>query len=555
MFLKAYGEIKTRLREVLAQKNWEVDDLKLEEPREIADLATAVAFKISSKTDKKPIEIAKEIENQLNQKTLEYVEKTEATEPGYINFFFSQKQLKNHLNQLIHQKKEIGTIKEDKGNVIVEHTSANPTGPLHIGHLRNAVIGDTLENILEKSGYNTQTQYYLNDMGKQMAILLHGIREYGLGTNKSQDEAIGEIYSKTNSEDHEIDQEEVQDIMQKLENKDKETKRELDQIVDKCYKGIQKSLKQLNIQIDEVIKESKFVFDDSVEEIFQQLKPFIEIDDGAAQIEFDEIDKELVLKREDGTSVYALRDLAYHKWKAQKATNNIDILGSDHKLYSKQLKKTLELIGIKPPETIIFEFVSLPAGEMSTRKGEFISIRELFEEVRKKAYEEVDERRKKPREWKQEVAKEVAIAAIRYDFIKVAPNKPISFDLEKAVSFKKQGAPFIQYSHARASNILQKSGKDKTKIQAINDPVINDLVKHISRFSYVIQKSAEKRKPHLFAEYLFELASKFNQFYRDKTVLDSEQPKRQNRLAVVELTKKALKEGIQTLGFEAPKEM
>lgn len=554
MFRKFYLEVKDNLEKVLEEKNWQTKALKIEEPREIADLATATPFEISSKTNKTPIDVATEIAKEIEKKETTYIEKVEPTQPGYVNFYLDKTKLKQHINQLIKGEIEIGSIEEHKGSIVIEHTSANPTGPLHIGHLRNALIGDALANILEKSGYNTTTQYYLNDMGKQMAMLLFGVEKHGINQQKHPDEAIGEIYTKINSEIKKEDEEKIKKMMQKLENEDQELKEKLDAVVDQCFKGIEDSLKTLDIEVDEVIKESKFVFDGSVNKAYDKLREHIKIKDGAAQIEFEDIDKELVLKRADGTSVYALRDLAYHTWKAKKG-NNIDILGSDHKLYSKQLTKTLKLLDVKPPEVIIFEFVSLPSGEMSTRKGEFVSIRELFEKVKEAAYQEVDERREGKKEWKQEIAKEVAKAAIRYDFIKVAPNKPISFDYEKAVSFKEQGAPFIQYSHARASNIKKKSKQNKPKLNQLNHQTTIELLKQIAKFSYAIEKSAQKRKPHLFAEYLFNLASKFNQFYRDIPVLDSEGKKKQNRLAIVEATQKALKEGTQTLGFKAPKEM
>lgn len=552
MFREAYKEIKTSLEEVLEQKNWALSQLKIEEPREIADLATPISFELSSKINKKPIEIAKELIEELRKKELKNIEKIKSKKPGYINFFIEKSKLENYINKIINQKR-VGTIDKDKGKIIIEHTSANPTGPLHIGHLRNAVIGDTLNNILKRSGYQTETQYYLNDLGKQMAILLYGINKYGLDNSISLDKAVGKIYSKTNKE--EIDEKEIKQIIKRLENKDEEQKEKLDKVVDKCFIGIKKSLKKLDIEHDKVIKESKFLYDGSIDEVFEQLKKHIKMKDGAAQIEFEDIDKELVLKREDNTSVYALRDLAYHKWKSNQSKNNIDVLGSDHKLYSKQLKNTLKLLDVIPPEVIIFEFVSLPSGEMSTRKGEFVSIRELFEEVKKEAYKEVDKRREGKEEWKQKIAREVAKGAIKYDFIKVAPNKPISFDYEKAVSFKQQGAPFIQYSHARASNILKKSKKEDYKIYNLENDVSQELAKKISKFTYIIEKSGQKRKPHLLAEYLFEVASKFNEFYRDIPVLDSEGKQKETKLALVKASKKTLKEGIKTLGFKAPNEM
>ncbi len=554
MFRRFYKEVERSLQEALEKNNWEADDLKIEEPREIADLATAVSFELSSKTKKEPFSIAKALSNKINEDDKKYINKVEAEEPGYVNFYFNKKILSDFINEIIKSPTKFGEINQEKEKIIIEHTSANPTGPLHIGHLRNAVIGDTLKRILDKSGYETTTQYYLNDLGKQMALLLLGVQRYGIDEEKPPDVAIGEIYSKVNSKKEDIEEEEIENIIHGLENKDEELKEKLDDLVEKCFSGMENSLRKLNIELDEVVKESRFVFDGSVEEVYQELSEYVEKEDGASQINFGEIDKELVLKRKDGSSVYALRDLAYHKWKSSLG-KNIDILGSDHKLYSRQLKKALKLLDVSSPEVIIFEFVSLPEGEMSSRKGKFVSIDELIKEVEKKAYEEVDKRREGKKEWKRKIANKVAVAAVKYNFISVAPNKPIKFNLKKAVSFKEQGAPFIQYSYARASGILEKSDNKELGFDYFEKDVSIELATKLAKYTYVLEKSAIKRKPHLFAEYLFELASKFNEFYRDVPVLDSEGKLKKNRLSIVKATKIALKDGIETLGFEAPEEM
>ncbi len=532
-------------------------DLKIEEPREIAELASTIPFKAASSAGTNPIEIGRDITDKINLGEETKIDRVEFAEPGYINFFLDKKQLPNVVETVIKEKGRYGHIDDGAGDIVLEHTSANPTGPLHIGHLRNAVIGDTLARILKAAGHNVETHYYVNDIGRQMAILLTGIRKYGLDENKKPDLAVGHTYTKTNQEMDEDDETEIEDIMRRFDEMEPETYRDLTKAVEYCLDGIKQTLDTIGVSHDRYVRESKFIKNGLVNEILETIDEHA-VKDGALKIEFSDMDKDLILLREDGTTVYALRDLAYHKWKSSRG-EMLNVLGSDHKLYIQQLNRALTLLNIDNPESIVFEFVSLPTGKMSTREGTYISIDQLQSKLMEKALEEVKERRPEKKDsWHKEVATEVAKAAIRFEFTQVAPEKPITFNIEKAVSFKERGAPFIQYSHARATSILHKAGdyelKDGIDIEKLTHPQTQKLLQTISKFSYQLEKAAEEKKIHSFAEYTLTLASEFNQFYRDVPVLetgDKEKP----RLAVVKASQIALENAIKLLGFHAPKEM
>jgi len=268
-------------------------------------------------------------------------------------------------------------------------------------------------------------------------------------------------------------------------------------------------------------------------------------------------EKKLVLKRSDGTSLYTTRDLAYHKWKAERSDRMIDVLGADHKLISGQLKAALRLMGVREPEIVIFEFVSLPTGSMSTRKGKFISTDELLDEVEAQAYKEVTARRpEEAEEFRRAVAKDVALGAVRYDVVKVSPDKATVFDWKAALDFEKLSAPFIQYSHARACSILDKAGDfGEFDPGLLAGPEEVDLIKKISQFDLAVELAGRELKPHLLATYARELAETFNQFYRSSPVLEAEPGVREARLALVKAARNCLRATLETLGIPALESM
>jgi arginyl-tRNA synthetase len=273
------------------------------------------------------------------------------------------------------------------------------------------------------------------------------------------------------------------------------------------------------------------------------------------------IEKPLVIQRSDGTSLYTTRDLAYHEWKAQRCERMIDILGADHKLISSQLKAVLRILKLREPEVVIFEFVSLPEGSMSTRRGVFISADELFDEVKKAAYVEVSKKRPETdEEFRQKVAEFVSIGAVRYDIVRVSPEKATTFDWAEAVDFEKQGAPFIQYAHARACSIIKNAKDEGITFEEFDAGVLLEdqetaLIKRLAGFENAIDKAARELKPNLIAIYARELADAFNQFYRYVPVISAEPEFRAARLALVECSRIVLANTLDMLGIVAPETM
>jgi arginyl-tRNA synthetase len=522
-----------------------------------ADLASSVAFRLAPLLKKSPVAIAREIHQALSL-DCRYVQKVELSGP-YLNFFMNQKFLDVVLQQALADNAWTGRMND---KVIVEHTSANPDGPLHVGHIRNSVIGDTLVRILRRAGCTVDAQYYVNDMGRQEAMVVVGCDHFQLDGSKA-DHAVAKVYIAANRlmETNPEIRDEADQVIQRYEAGDGETVAKIHSAIKYAIGGIEETLHRMNIRHDSYHWESEFVRKGDVAEIVSQLEKtgLTEYEEGAFQLDLTQygFEKKMVLKRTNGTSLYITRDLAYHRYKSQNSDRSVDVLGADHKLVSGQLRTALRLLGVREPEVVIFEFVSLPTGSMSTRKGKFISADELLDEVEKQAYEEVKVRRPEGSdEFLKLVAAQVAAGAVRYDVVKVSPDKATTFDWKQALDFEKLSAPFIQYSHARACSILRRAEEGQEgPVEVQSDLLTGEneiaLIKKIAEFDLVIDKAARELKPHQLATYARELAESFNHFYRYSPVLDAEARLRQVRMALARAAKNALRTTLETLGIVA----
>jgi arginyl-tRNA synthetase len=465
--------------------------------------------------------------------------------------------------------------------VILEHTSANPTDKLHVGRARNPIIGDTLARILRSTGYDVETQYYVDDMGKQSARKILENRHKGeWDSDKFRSGEFKTGYqwatSATSVDSDYYDPgltDELEAIMNDLERGDLETLKEAKQVCKEMMDQIIiPSLEKINVRIDSYINESQFMLDDSVREVIENLKnsELCGIEDGANYIDLTHFDAKsgktkFFFTRADGKSLYATRDIAYHRWKFKNCDIAINILGEDHKLESVYVRIGLELTGGKKvPENIFYAFVNLPEGRMSTRKGQVVYLDDLYEEAIKLAEAEVKKRRDDLTEDSMgKIAEIIGLGAIRYNIIRVQAEKKIVFKWDEALNFEGDSAPFVQYAHARACSILRKSEhkSDSYTPTNLHPELITDaneiaLVRMLGKFPNLIAECALKRQGHPIASYSHDLAAAFNQFYRDCPVLQAESPELiESRLALVAATRNVLRNSLELLGIIAPKEM
>lgn len=549
------------------------EDVKLEIPSENRGDFAFPCFTLSPVFKKSPSDIAREIAEKIP--ISKWIVKIEA-KGGYVNFFLDNMQIATAtLHSILEKKETYGYLPKKKKKVIIEHTSANPNGPLHIGRARNPIIGDTLVRIFKAAGYTVESQFYLDDMGKQVAILAWGINNIDPSKipksdyDKADHQKVG-YYQTANKimEQDETVTAAISEIVKKSEQGDHPTI----ELVHKAYapvlEGINQSLHRINITIDTYIPESTFVYDKSVEKVVSDLKKtlYCQEEHGAFYLDLEPFDiqgrnTKFFLLRKDGTTLYTTRDIAYHQWKAHQADILVNVLGEDHKLESKQVEIALQLLKTKTiPQVVFYAFVSLPEGKMSTRRGRVVYLDDLIDECIERAYEEVKKRRgnELSEHRMKTIAEIVGIGSLRYNIIKVQPEKNIVFKWEEALNFEGNAVPFIQYAHARACGILSKAVEKHQRFnpQHLTHPSEIALIKQLARFPLVIDDACNGCRPHLIAGYVFDTASKFNMFYRDCPVLPEKHTSlRVARLALVDATRIVLHNALELLGITAPEEM
>lgn len=539
------------------------------ETSKYSDCSTNISFIISRIENKNPSEISKIITDNIDFLSYYYIDNIKSIGP-YINCYSSKKFIDETINKILIEKENYGIYPKNK-NIVLEHTSANPNGPLHIGHLRNSIIGDTLSRILKRNGYNVETQYYVNDIGRQIAIVVWAYDKFHYDKTMKSDHSIADIYIKANKILQEKKEyfNDIDQLMKKVENGDLETKKKFDFVVNLALNGIKETLSLMNIKHDKFIFESKFICDGSAYLIVKQLKEnnrIINVD-GSLSVDLSPfgINKNMIIQRSNGTSLYITRDIAYHKWKSNNFDDVIDILGSDHKLISSQLKIVLKLLKLKVPKVVIFEFVSLPDGSMSTRNGKFISVDDVIKKVQEKALQEIEKRKIDYKlNLKEEISNSVALAAIRYDMIRVSSDKSTIFDWKYALNFDKKGGPYLLYAYARASNIILKVRENfyecEEDYKNISDYLINEneinLIKKLAQFTYIIELCSINLKPSLLVTYANELVELFNQFYQCVPVISTTNKQLKiQRLKLVRSFKIILYIVLETLGIKPLEKM
>lgn len=535
-------------------------DVLLTEGGDHADLASTVAFSLAKKEKKSPIVIATELADRIREPVLSRASALIEVSGPYLNFRFTRDYLTGAVTAAL--QPDFGRLTATPSRTVLEHTSANPNGPLHVGHIRNTVLGDTLARCFRQTGEKLEVQYYVNDMGRQIAIVVWGFERFNrsLESGEKGDHHVAEVYIAANrdlKEDPGLTAE-VDLLMQKVEAGDPATVKKFRAAVSRCLEGFAVTLAALNARHDRFVWESDFVRNGDTGRIIARVNRLPECHhEETLNLDLSSFgfEKRYILRRSDGTTVYATRDIAYHTWKGRNFDRVIDVLGADHKLIGAQLSAALSLLGEKSPQIVFFEFVSLPEGSMSTRAGKFISADELIEEVKKKAFCEVTARRPElPDDERQRIASSVAVAAVRYDIVKVSAEKATVFDWNEALDFERQSGPYIQYAHARACSILEKAG-DFTIDPQVVMPTEIALARQIARFPWVLRKVTTELKPSYLAIYARDLADLFNAFYHAEPVLRAPEGERDGRLTLVLAARKTLKSALETLGIDAVSSM
>src|SRR4030042_136832 len=567
-FQEFTDEIRKAIAVVLVDLKVEADIVLDRPPEGKGDMAFP-CFPLSKKLRKAPDAIAKDIAAKI--KPLGMIEKVDSS-GGYVNFHVRFEKLADStIKDALTKKDKYGSGEPKNTRVLLEHTSVNPTGPIHVGRARNPLIGDTIARIIRRAGYTVTTEFYVNDVGRQVVVMAWGVKHLELETKPERDKDDYRyvlFYQQANKllEEKPEVVKEIDEMLYKLEHGDRETVTLAKETCETVLKALMESLHRINISLDGFTFESRFVQDGSVDRVIEKLKTseFAREEDGAFHLELESFgisggEPRWVFTRSDGTSLYTTRDLAYHMNKFTRTDVAINVLGEDQKLGMQELAAALSIMGVdKKPEIVYYAFVSPPEGRMSTRKGRVVNLDDLVDETVELAYEEVNKRRPDlSEERKREIARVVGIGALRYNIVRIQPEKQIVFKWEAALNFEGSSAPFVQYAHARACSILAKAGTWNREFDAhhLTSDQEKRLTKLIAGFPSIIADCADHRRPHVLATYAQDLAAEFNQFYRYIPVLQAESPARDASIALVEASRWTLRNTLDCLGVEAPEEM
>src|SRR3989344_1219836 len=517
-------------------------------------------FNIAKAENRNPKEIAEVSAGEM--KALPEISEVKAMGP-YVNFFVDWDRLGTRVLKNFHMNFGGGF---EKGKFLIEHTSINPNSSPHVGRARNAIIADSLTQLLKFSGKKIETHYFVNDVGKQIALLVWAAQKKK-GKLKFTD--VLDLYIAANKEmesNKEIEKE-IFELLAKFESGDKKTISHFKKIVKLCVEGQKKILKELVVEFDLFDFESAWLgkkTNDILKKLEKTGKLFTDKDnrkvvdlkgtEGLGESTF------FVVTRADGTSLYSLRDLAYTSWKAEKAGSglNILVLGEDQKLYFLQLSAVLKLLGIEPPKVLHYSFVLLGGAKMSTRQGNVVLLEDFMKEVYAKASEEIKKRW--PELAEKEVkarARKIGNAAVRYGMLKVSPEKNVLFNLEEAVRFEGDTGPYLLYTYARANSILEKAGKWKdSEFFNFEKPEEIAVMKKICQFPSLVEKASVDLRPHLVAIFAGELADAFNKFYEACPVINAENDLQKiSRLKLVWASRIVLRNCAKIIGIEVMEKM
>ena len=627
-FKSILDEIENNLKKILSDLSIPDVDFSVEPAKPgFGDASSNVSFLLAKQLKKSPGDIAKMLSEKYSLCTSTLVLKSQAHVSGYLNFIANW----DKLTQLILSESYLDTCGDvEIGNgssIVVEHTSVNPNKALHIGHIRNIIIGDTVSRILEKAGYKVNVLNYIDDSGLQVADIIVGFKHFGYSIEppdgKKFDHYCGDdVYVKT-TEKYETDSslEEIRkSVLKELEDGDSETAKFGDKITRRVLAGQLQTCWNFGVTYDCLNFESQIIRSGLWGEIFEKLKEMklVEFEnegknDQCWVIRGDGKEEDKVVVRSNGTATYIAKDIPYAAWKLGliKDPFNYEKYEKQQQPHSRVLwqttlketdkisknftgQKVVTVIDSRQGRlqkiitTLMGKFKSFPdaynhlgyesvtlssdtaktlgletdgkQAQMSGRKGLYVSADAVYDILKEKTKEETKKRHPNMTHTEIEsIAHLISVGTIRYEMIKQDLDKIITFDLTKSLSLEGDTSPYIQYTHARASRILEKSGRtpsidvDFTLLKGKSELV---LIKNIGLFNLQVRDAAKNLSPKVVARYCYDLAVSFNSFYEKCKVLDLDDESLENsRLCLTNSFKIVLEKALALLGIDAPDRM
>lgn len=527
----------------------DIPEIKIEIPKDTknGDYSSNIAMVLTKIAKRNPREIAQAIVDNLDTSKA-HVKEIDIAGPGFINFYLDNQYLTQIIPEAINKGDRFGYADQPKNtNILLEYVSANPTGDLHIGHARNAAVGDSLANILIAAGYNVTREYYINDAGNQITNLARSIETRYF-------EALGDTSHEMPEDGY--NGKDIIEIGKDLANKHPEIKDYSDEERLKTFRQLgvdyemdklKRDLADFNVHFDNWFSETSLYENGAIDNTLAKMKElgYTYEADGATWLRTSDFkdDKDRVLIKKDGNYTYFTPDTAYHYNKINRGNDIlIDLMGADHHGYINRLKASLETFGVDSDrlEIQIMQMVRLMQNgeevKMSKRTGNAITLREIMDEV--------------------------GIDAARYFLTMRSPDSHFDFDLELAKE-QSQDNPiyYAQYAHARICSILRQAKEQGVDIttNANFDTITNekaiDLLKKVAEFETTIESAAEHRAPHRLTNYIQDLAAAFHKFYNAEKVLTDDIEKTKALVAMIEAVRITLHNALTLVGVTAPESM
>jgi arginyl-tRNA synthetase len=564
----------------------EIDDIPLEHPdnADFGDYSTSISLSLAGRLKRIPLEVAEELVFEIKSHNMSFesennyhpiISSIEAVSPGFINFKLSESWLKDQMLEILKKGDSYGSNKKGEGKIVlIEFSQPNPNKPMHIGHSRNNFLGSSLSNIFEFNGFNVVRLNYMNDWGTHICKSMLMYKNFGQGKNpnKKPDHFVGDfyrMYEREHKKNPEKLDKELADMFNMLEDGDKETLDLWKKITGWVYDGWKVTYDNENVHFDEWEYQSNFK--KSGKEIVERAveKGIAEKDSSGAIIarfeKFGLPDK--VLLRSDGTSIYITQDTQlavenYEKYRFEKRIYVVDKRQSD---YFKQLFKLLELLGFKWFKKLFhlsYGWVSMPGGAMSSREGNVVDADSVFEKMISLEKEEI-ENSLKDIDNLESTSNKVALGAYRYGMLKVDPKQDIVFDFDNLTRFEGNTGPYLMYTYARAMSLLEKAGielnKSNYSFEFFENTPLEDrekiLLREFYKFTDVVMSSGDNLTPHTIANFLYDLAQKFNAFYAEVPVLNADEHVKDFRIVLVYCYSILIKNGLKLLGIEVVEKM
>ncbi|MEM3374044.1 MAG: arginine--tRNA ligase [Candidatus Woesearchaeota archaeon] len=586
------GEIIKKISKILELTlKIEISESLIEKPKpELGDYAFP-CFSLAKELKKNPIEIAKDLSFKINNLNDPLFEKVESIGP-YVNFFISKKYIAETVLKEILLKKEKYGSQNNNEIVLIESPGPNTNKPLHLGHVRNILLGNSIVNIYKFLGYKTYRVDIINDRGIHICKSMLAYKIYGNNQmpDKKPDHFVGDFYVRyaIESEKHPEYEQMIQEMLVKWENNDEETMKLWRKMTDWALQGFKETYQRYGVVMDKAYYESEH-YKKGKEIVLDGLKKGIFFKDEKGNIVVDLTKQGLgkkVLLRNDGTSIYITQDIALGKIRYDdfKMDRMIYVVGNEQIHHFKALFEIFKLLNYSFADKcyhLAYGMISLPEGKMKSRTGKVVDADDLANNMHDLAKKELEKRypalvKDNPRELDNR-AEKIAMSAIKYFILKYDPMKDFVFNPNESLSFEGETGPYLQYTYARASSVIKKSNKNISEksfsdkeLEKIDYNLLNTnedriLINKLKDFPELIIKSAKEYSPAILAKYLFELSQIFNEYYHKNKIIQNTNIQNTSnnnslelekaRLLLVEATKIVLKNGLNLLGIETLEEM